>query len=65
MWCPILILGGALILMLFSHRQRQAYQDHVVSPTSHEPYHLSVKALPPLRPPPDELRYQPEDVPPR
>jgi hypothetical protein len=62
---PILMLGGVLILVLFSHRQRQAYQHHLVSPTSHEPYHLSLKVLPPLRPSPNQLRYQPENVPPR
>lgn len=53
MFYPILILAVALIVIpLLPHfHQGQSQQEEVVSPTSHEPFHLSLPVLPPLKAP--------------
>jgi hypothetical protein len=51
---PLLILGGALMLLPFlGHSHQGRSSKYVVPITSHEPFHLSVTVLPPLRPAPN------------
>jgi hypothetical protein len=51
---PILILAGALLLLpFFGHSNQGRNTKYVVPITSHEPFHLSVTVLRPLRPAPN------------
>jgi hypothetical protein len=54
---PLLILGAALAIIPLFPRFHQSHREEVVSPTSHEPFHLSLSVLAPLQSPANRSYY--------